>query len=204
VKRFDGLFPRLEPRVAALALLRARYQLMQRGELWVFAYGSLLWRPCYRPDQIRAACVSGFSRRLCVWTVEARGTPAHPGLGLGLEARAGARCSGAVQRIPRAQWLASMRALWAREMWTAVYVPRWVRVTTPFGLVSALTFVVDRANPQFAGELGEAAAAAYIAAAHGKLGSCIDYVMATEKALNQVGIRDPHLRAVAAALRTAA
>ena len=184
-------------------MLRARHQLMQRGELWVFAYGSLLWRPCYRPDRTHTATLSGFSRQLCVWTVEARGTPAHPGLGLGLDARSGARCTGAVHRIPRSQWTGALRALWVREMWTAVYVPRWVRVTTSSGPVSALAFVVDPSHPQYAAELSEAAAAAYIAGAHGNFGSCVDYLIATEQALSQAGIRDRHLRAVVAALDAA-
>ena len=201
MRRFEGIFPRLHRRAAQLAMLRARYQLEQRGELWVFAYGSLLWRPCYRAVEVWPATLSAYARRLCVWTVEARGTPAHPGLGLGLEARLGARCRGAVHRIPRAQWKQALRALWARELWTAIYVPRWLRVTTPAGPVSALTFVVDTANSQYAGELNEADAVAYIRQAHGQLGSCTDYVMATDRALRQAGFNDSHLRAVATKLR---
>jgi len=163
--------------------------------IWVFAYGSLMWRPCFKAAATRAAVVDGFERRFCVWTVEARGTPNCPGLGLGLRAGRG-RCEGLVLRMDAEHCEAGLEALWDREMLTAVYRPQWIATQTPRGLIQALGFVVDRAHPQYAGDLDMPSQARYIASASGTLGSCREYLHETIAALAAAGIRDDGLNAL--------
>jgi cation transport protein ChaC len=163
--------------------------------IWVFAYGSLMWRPCFKVVATRPAVVDGFERSFCVWTVEARGTPACPGLGLGLRAGRG-RCEGLVLRIDARQCEAGLEALWDREMLTGVYRPQWMATQTPRGLVQALGFVVNRVHPQYAGDLDPLSQAQYIASASGTLGSCRDYLHETIAALAAAGIRDDGLDAL--------
>ncbi len=165
------------------------------GEIWVFAYGSLIWRPCfYYADRLKAT-LSGYRRRFSVWTVLARGTPAEPGLALALEEGDGS-CHGVAYRLAPDLALAGLEALWAREILTSIYRPRWLTVTVDARAVTAISFVVEKADAQYAGALPGAEQAAIIAAAHGKLGSCRDYLANTVSELAVLGIDEPGLTAL--------
>ncbi len=165
------------------------------GEIWVFAYGSLIWRPCFEYADRLKATLSGYRRRFSVWTVMARGTPAEPGLALALEEGDGS-CHGVAYRLAPDLALAGLEALWAREILTSIYRPRWLTVTVDARAVTAISFVVEKADAQYAGALPSAEQAAIIAAAHGKLGSCRDYLANTVSELAVLGIDEPGLTAL--------
>jgi cation transport protein ChaC len=189
----------LSPAARARSLERTLAARPPGEPLWVFAYGSLLWRPAFEPLGRLRAVAPGHRRGFCVWTVEARGTPERPGLGLGLvPAASGAGCAGAALGLGRAGRERALAALWEREMLTGVYQPRWVRLLAEGEPLAALAFVVDPAHPQYAGDLGLAASARLVAAASGRLGACRDYLLATVRALAELGIDDPDLAALAA------
>ena len=162
----------------------------------VFAYGSLIWNPCFEATARRMAILHGYRRAFCIWTVHARGTPSRPGLGLALEPSAGASCAGVLFDLSPDLGLDGLLPLWEREMWTAVYRPQWVRVTVDDVRADALAFVVDPSQPQYAGDLPIAEQARYIAAAAGKFGSCRDYLAETVEALRAEGAPDPDLEAL--------
>jgi cation transport protein ChaC len=63
-----------------------------RGDMWVFAYGSLIWRPGFDFSARRKAVVVGWRRRLCIYSHHYRGTADRPGLVLGLDE--GGECAG--------------------------------------------------------------------------------------------------------------
>ncbi len=144
-------------------------------DVWVFAYGWLIWRPCFAYVERLKATLAGYRRRFSVWTLTARGTPAAPGLALALEEGDGA-CHGVAYRLAPSYALAGLEALWAREMLTSIYRPRWLTVTVDARAVTAISFVVEKADAQYAGALPTAEPAAILAAAHGKFGSCRDYL----------------------------
>jgi cation transport protein ChaC len=162
------------------------------GEVWVFAYGSLIWRPCFEYAERLKATLAGYRRRFSVWTVIARGTPAEPGLALALEEGDGA-CQGVAYRLAPSHALAGLEALWARELLTSIYRPRWLTVTVEGRAVTAISFVVEKSDAQYVGDLPAAEQAAIIAAAHGKLGSCRDYLANTVAELAPLGIDEPEL-----------
>ena len=164
-------------------------------DVWVFAYGSLIWRPCFAYVERVKATLAGYRRRFSVWTLIARGTPAAPGLALALEEGDGA-CHGVAYRLAPSNALAGLEALWAREMLTSIYRPRWLTVTVDNCAVTAISFVVEKADAQYAGALPTAEQAAIIAAAHGKLGSCRDYLANTVAELAMLGIDEPGLTAL--------
>ena len=83
-----------------------------------------------------------------------------------------------------------------REMLTSIYRPRWLTVTVDDRAVTAISFVVEKADAQYAGALPTAEQAAIIAAAHGKLGSCRDYLANTVAELAMLGIDEPGLTAL--------
>lgn len=161
-------------------------------EVWLFAYGSLMWNPCFEYDFDHAGVVDLYRREFTIWTALARGTPDRPGLGLALEPGAG-KCEGRVFRLSRAKRDEGLRAIWDREMATGIYQPRWLTVATADGDKRALGFVPDPTHPQYAGAFSPDETADIIAGATGKFGSCADYLAETVAALSRLGIDDPEL-----------
>lgn len=168
------------------------------GDVWLFAYGSLMWDPDFRHLEAAPARLEGWRRAMCVWTILARGTPEGPGLSLGL--LAGGHCDGIAFRLDGAGDGAgveeALAAVWQREIWTDIYHPRWTEVKLAEKSVPAIAFVANRASLQFAGELPLQEAAQYIAAASGERGPCRDYLSQTLDSLAGLGIEDAALAAL--------
>jgi cation transport protein ChaC len=171
------------------------------GDLWVFGYGSLMWRPGFPFVEQVPARLIGEHRALCVYSFVHRGTPEKPGLVLGLD-RGGA-CRGIAFRVAetnRAETVANLRA---REQVTSVYreVMRSVWLQDDARQrVSALTYVVDRGHVQYAGRLSLAEQLRHVKQGHGQSGANRDYVLATVKAIEAEGFRDAQLHQLATTL----
>jgi cation transport protein ChaC len=168
-------------------------------DVWVFGYGSLIWRPEFDFVERRLALLRGHHRALCLWSRVNRGTPETPGLVFGLD-RGGA-CRGVVYRLAGAQVPTFFPQLWDREMPTGAYGARWINCATPAGAVRALVFVMDRHNPLMCPPLPRDELLAIVRRTRGRYGSCIDYVTETDTALHQAGIQDRRLQVIAQALR---
>ncbi len=170
-----------------------------QSDLWVFGYGSLIWRPEFAFLEARRARIHGYHRSLCLWSRINRGTPECPGLvfGLGL----GGSCTGRAYRIAAARVPEIMHALWQREMPSAAYIPRWLDCHTDAGPVAGLVFTMDRQDAGYAPALSFEQTVAVILQGHGRYGACTDYVLQTAQALDAAGIADRRLRAIAGALR---
>ena len=97
-------------------------------DLAVFAYGSLIWNPCFHFARRELAHVHGFHRRFCLWTHLGRGTRENPGLMLGLDT--GGSCRGVLYTIAAADIASELDIVWRREMVTAAYRPTWVMART--------------------------------------------------------------------------
>ena len=160
-------------------------------DLWVFAYGSLIWKPDFEYTERRPARVHGWHRALKMWSRINRGTPERPGLVFGL--LTGGCCRGMVFRIPRHDGQAALTRLWSREMVTAVYDPRWLVCETPQGPVKALAFTLSRKSPSHTGELTEEEYRAILNHAEGIYGTTLDYAHRTLEELKRHDIRDRRL-----------
>jgi cation transport protein ChaC len=162
------------------------------GELWVFGYGSLMWRPGFPYRERRCATVEGYHRALCVLSHVHRGTPERPGLVLGLDR--GGTCRGVAFRVAaedRDQTIAYLRE---REQVTAVYLEIHVDAALDDGRrVRALTYAVDRAHPQYAGDLSHADLLRHVRQGVGRSGANPDYVRSTYEHLMEIGVADPVL-----------
>jgi cation transport protein ChaC len=168
-------------------------------DLWVFAYGSLIWNPAFRHADRRPARLHGYHRRFCLRTHLGRGTPERPGLMLGLEA--GGSCTGVAYRIPAAEVAQESWVLWKREMIVGSYEPRWVVVDGAGHDRRAVTFVMNKAHPMYAGRLPRAEIVDTLATAQGMLGRGCDYIYELVGALASAGIRDRALVSIASEVR---
>ena len=162
-----------------------------RRDLWMFAYGSLMWNPLIHVVEQRRARLHGFHRRFCLRSRGARGTLDNPGLVLGLDY--GGSCNGLVFRIAAAQARHEMKMVWRREMVLGSYAPRWVGVQCGERTLRALAFVVNHRHPHYAGRLPHAEVVRTLSTARGKFGSCAEYLHETVACLTASGIHDAHL-----------
>src|SRR5438105_9736595 len=169
-----------------------------QGDLWVFGYGSLMWRPGFEFVERVPARLIGEHRALCVYSFDHRGTPEKPGLVLGLD-RGGA-CRGIAFRVRGELRQATIEYLRSREQTTHVYreVMRSVWLDNEArGRVSALAYVVDRGHVQYAGRLSLAEQLRFVQQGHGRSGNNRDYVLATVKSIEAQGFRDQPLHQLA-------
>lgn len=160
-------------------------------DLWVFGYGSLIWRPDFEFAERRPARVHGWHRALKMWSRINRGTPERPGLVFGL--LTGGCCRGVVFRVARDAAADTLTRLWSREMSLAVYDPRWLVAQTPEGPVRALAFTLSRQSPSHTGELTEDHYRRIFAEATGIYGTTHDYAHRTLEELRRHDIRDRNL-----------
>ena len=169
-----------------------------KEDLWVFAYGSLIWRPGFEHLQRIPARLIGAHRALCVYSFVHRGTPERPGLVLGLDH--GGMCRGIAYRVAAATRAKTLASLREREQVTAVYIER-VRPVMLMGhaqeRVQAVCYLVDRSHPQYAGRLSVTEQLHHVRHGHGKSGQNRDYVLETVKALEALGYRDRELHLLA-------
>lgn len=166
---------------------------MRSGEdLWVFAYGSLMWRPGFDFSERHRAFVRGYHRSLCIYSHVHRGTRDRPGLVLGLDR--GGSCNGIAFRVESAAAEATCAYLRAREQVTLVYREVAVRIRLADGrVVDALCYVADRSHAQYAGRLDRPELIRLVAQGEGVSGKNADYVKSTQAHLAELAIRDTTL-----------
>lgn len=161
------------------------------GDLWVFGYGSLMWNPGFDHVERVPAMLRGGHRALCILSTHYRGTPEVPGLVLGLVR--GGSCRGIAFRVAATKAHETHAYLTEREQVTRVYKEEWRRLTLSDGRqVSALTYFADTMHPQFV-RLTREEIIQRVRHAHGRSGSCRDYVSSTLAAMAQSGVRDQAL-----------
>jgi cation transport protein ChaC len=176
----------------------------QDHDLWVFGYGSLMWRPGFAFAESAPARLIGLHRALCVYSFVHRGTPERPGLVLGLD-RGGA-CRGIAFRIQDGGRAATLDYLREREQVTSVYIETHRMITvlgTPERRVRALVYAVDRGHAQYAGRLSLDRQLQLVREGHGRSGINRDYVLSTVEALEALGCHDRDLHLLAERLRSA-
>ena len=169
-------------------LQRVREEWGGRRDLWVFGYASLIWRPEFDAVEHRPAMAHGWHRALRMRSRVNRGTPQQPGLVFAL--LPGGACRGVVYRLDPRRADEELDRLWAREMPTGVYDPRWLPCKTAKGVVPALAFTLSRRSEACLGHLADAQMLHILRHARGRYGSTLDYLADTARALHQHGVRD--------------
>ena len=174
----------------------------QREDLWVFGYGSLMWRPGFDYLERVPARLIGMHRALCVYSFVHRGTPERPGLVLGLDR--GGMCRGIAFRVAAKARAATINYLRGREQVTTVYLETVRRIELEEKerrQVRALCFIVDRSHVQYAGRLSLAECVHHVREGHGSSGPNREYVLETVQALEALGYRETDLHLIAEKLK---
>jgi cation transport protein ChaC len=162
-------------------------------DLWLFAYGSLMWRPGFAFEESRRARITGYRRCFSIYSVHHRGTPERLGMVLGLDR--GGVCEGIAYRVAAPHVDQTRAYLRARELINGVYREAFVpaELQGRRAEVLALTYIVERAHPNYARRLPLATQARLIKAAKGISGANIDYLVSTVRHLRELGIHEPEL-----------
>ena len=168
-------------------------------DLWVFGYGSLMWRPGFDFVERQLATVHGYHRSLCVYSHVHRGSPTRPGLVLGLDR--GGSCRGVAFRVASALRESTIAYLREREQVTMVYKEIMLRTRLSDGnTVPALVYAVDPSHAQYAGRLPREEVLRLVRQGVGISGHNPVYVANTHEHLAEIGIEDAGLAWVAARL----
>jgi glutathione-specific gamma-glutamylcyclotransferase len=190
---------RLTLRDPAPLLERTREEWGGRDPLWVFGYASLIWRPEFDAAEHRPASVHGWHRALRMRSRINRGTPDAPGLVFALVP--GGSCQGMVYRVAAERAACELDKLWAREMVTGVYDPRWLPCRTAAGPVRALAFTLKRSSPAYIPRLDDDELLHVLRHARGRFGSTLQYLLETARALEAHGMRDREIQRMVALAR---
>jgi len=175
---------------------RTRHDFTGVESVWLFGYGSLIYKADFQYIERRPATIRGWSRRLWQGSHDHRGTPEHPGRVATLVAEAGAVCTGMAYRVAPA----TFEYIDFREK--NGYLRH--AVTLDFGndeRAEGLVYIADAGNAAWLGATSEADIARHVAASSGPSGRNSDYVLRLADALHELGADDPHVFAVADALR---
>ena len=164
-------------------------------ELWIFAYGSLIWNPIFDYTERRVVSVNDWHRKFCLLAPLGRGTIENPGLVLGLES--GGICRGIAYRLESDGNLEQeLLLLWRREMVVGSYIPTWVEVnddSQEAKAINAITFTVNYQHPMYVNNLSTEKIVKHLATSTGVLGSSADYLAQTVSSLLAAGIKDEQL-----------
>jgi len=168
------------------------------ADLWLFAYGSLMWDPGIHIVEIRTATLNGFHRSFCLKSKIGRGSADNPALMAALDR--GGTCNGLALRIPAAHVDRETEILWMREMVAGSYVPTMVTIATPQGRVEAVTFEINRRSDRYV-RLDLDETARLIATGRGVRGTSLEYLENVAARLDLLGLSDPAIDDLRARVR---
>jgi len=190
----SGLDVRLftdEERAQSIAETLARHP---GGETWIFGYGSLIWNPAFFYEETRLATLDGWHRWFCLRTEIGRGTPENPGLMLALKDEG--TCTGKAFRIASDKVETELDVIWRREMLTGAYIPTWVTLRDGEDEFPAIAFVINKDGERYVDWPREQIVTT-LSTCNGPLGRGSDYLFNTIEHLEELGLPDPELRALA-------
>jgi cation transport protein ChaC len=192
----DWRFSDAEIEAARRAFLAGRLD----RDLWVFAYGSLMWDPAFHFAEVRRARVEGYARKFCLKdTFGARGTPEAPGLHAALDTGEG--CDGLAFRIAQADIDEETGYIWRRELVAPAYKPVFIAATTAAGPVEVLAMAADHDAAVIRPDLTRAEQVRYLATGAGMLGTSLEYIENLAAHFAVLGIEDDEVTSLLAEAR---
>ena len=169
------------------------------ASLWIFGYGSLVWRPSFDYAEVRPAYVTGWARRFWQGSTDHRGVPGAPGRVVTLVREPGNRCWGMAYRVEADDPAPMLRELDHREKGGYERYEETLGFGDPTDSphhATALVYVATPANPNYLGPAPLVAIAEQVRGSCGPSGSNLEYVLRLAEALRSIGAPDPHVFAL--------
>ncbi|MEH6709085.1 MAG: gamma-glutamylcyclotransferase [Alloalcanivorax venustensis] len=169
-------------------LNKTRHDLSGRADVWLFGYGSLIFKADFPFLERRPASIEGWARRFWQGSHDHRGTPERPGRVLTLVERPGTVCAGMAYRVAPSVF----EHLDVREK------NGYLRFATPMtfadgGHEEGLVYIATEDNAAFLGPAPEDEIARHIDGSHGPSGANRDYLLRLAEALRELGAEDEHV-----------
>lgn len=163
--------------------------------MWIFGYGSLIWRPDFVALERHRGSVTGWARRFWQASTDHRGTPDAPGRVVTLVASPGTSCEGIAYRLDPALAGRILTALDHREQDGYERIELKVRLADG-QLVRSVTWIARPGNPSWLGAAPLDVMARQIGTSRGPSGANRDYLVSLHEALQASGIADEHVTAL--------
>jgi cation transport protein ChaC len=165
-----------------------------KNDIWVFAYGSLLWKPGFKYIDSKIGTLNGYHRDFCVKAHSHRGTPDRCGLVLSIIK--GGTCQGILYKVKESNWDSVLDYLCQREMKTEPYLLKCLTVNCEDADVQAYSFIIDINSSHYIDNLNPEEKANIINKAHGCSGSNKEYFLKTLERLNEMDISEEKLNSI--------
>ncbi len=163
-----------------------------QDDLWIFGYGSLIWRPAFPHVERQPGWIDDFARRFWQASTDHRGMPDSPGRVVTLVPEAGARCWGMAYRVAAFQRAEVLASLDQRE--SGGFERRRLEVRLPWGGgLEAVVYIAGPGNPNYLGPAPLDRIAAQIRGSTGPSGPNDEYLLRLSEALREIGGEDPHV-----------
>lgn len=169
--------------------------------MWIFGYGSLIWRPDFPFEEAHAALLQGWERVFHQASPDHRGTPDRPGRVVTLRRASSSHCWGRAFRVAERERAHTLAELDIREK--GGYERHAIEVLLRDGRgghVAALTYIANPDNPHHLGAAETEAMVAQIGDAQGPSGTNRDYVSRLHQSLEHLGVEDAGVARLAQAL----
>ncbi len=163
-------------------------------EIWLFGYGSLIWKADFPYLECRPAHIHHWVRRFWQGSHDHRGTPEAPGRVVTLMREPGATCHGMAYRItPEVLAPLDVREKngYLREVMTLCFDDG------PGGHAEGLVYLATEDNAAFLGDAPLDVIAEQISRSHGPSGPNRDYLVNLARSLLELGVEDPHVSGLA-------
>ena len=168
--------------------------------MWIFGYGSIIWRPAFGFEERREGRIEGWVRRFWQGSPDHRGVPQAPGRVVTLVPEVGGHCWGVAYRLDGAESRRIVASLDVREQ--GGYERHTVSVhTRAGGPIEALVYIAGRHNDNWLGPAPEIDMVRQIAAAHGPSGANAEYLVKLASSLRRMGVEDSHVSDLERALQ---
>merc|ERR1712110_429627 len=165
--------------------------------LWIFGYGSLVWKPNFQSWRQKLGYIEGYQRRFYQGNSHHRGTVDQPGrVATLLKNNLSTTYGMAFELQGQEQITAALEHLNTRETVIGGYEVFFVDFHSSFSeTVSVLVFSASESNGQYLGAVSEQQIACEVSQAFGQSGSNVEYVtkLAEWKRENFPDVEDEHL-----------
>lgn len=163
------------------------------SDIWIFGYGSLIWRPDFPHREAQIADLPGWARRFWQGSTDHRGVPGAPGRVVTLVSAPAEVCRGMAYRVGADERETVMANLDHREKGGYCRIDAELILAPGAERVPGIAYLANPENPNYLGPATLDAIAAQVRASHGPSGANLDYVLKLAEALRAIGADDRHV-----------